>query len=97
MKTDPVIRDDIMRAHSEGATARQQAWVDARAEDLLDDVDEVEGLLRHSDSGLLARAMALVLVELGHARQLTTAQKVALDLLRVLAREEVERRMRDGD
>ena len=93
---DPVVRDDMLRAQVEGAAARQQEWVEARAEDLLDDMDEVEDLIRYSDSGLLARAMALVLVELGPARQHTAAQKVALDLLRVLAREEVECRMRDG-
>jgi hypothetical protein len=94
---DPVIRDDIMRAHSEGTAARQQEWVEARAEDLLDDVDEVEDLIRYSNSGLLAQALAMVMVELSRIRQRTCAQDIALDLLRVLAREEVECRMRDGE
>lgn len=96
---DVALRDSDRYNEEQGRKQAHDEQVEDLADDLLDSVEEVEDLLGDAFSTLLDRALAEVLVELRRApwASLTPAQKTCLGYLRVLALEEVECRLRDGD
>ena len=96
---DPVVRDDLLRADEEGRKARRQQWIQERAEDLLDEPDEVQDLLACYDFNVSGYWLARLLVDVMKRDPDTwsQAERKVYEWLLDEAAYEVEARMRDGE
>lgn len=100
---DVALRDADRYADDEGRHAARDQLIDELVDGMLADVDEVEDLIRYSESAVLARALSEMVVRLAHTLRgqlpadISATWAVTEGYLRVIAREEAECRLRDGD
>jgi len=96
---DPVIRDDLIRADEEGREARRQQWIEERAEEMLDDVDEVQDLLaiHEFDAGGYWLARLLVDVIARDPASWSQAERHVYEWIYAEALAEAKARMEDGE